>query len=761
MKTIARSLPLLALGTAWFATPTHAAAGTPEARGFSVMTYNVQFRPLIVDFDLCGDDPEPSDICSVGDAGGNAEVYGMSDERRVEAIAERVVAAAPAVVVLQEVFREGAFKDFVEALGIEYPHHAKEPDAYGLFGCDDEVGDDGCEWDSNSSGLMMFSRYAMMPLPGLPSDAHCWQENSEGACEIAAVLFDEAAAADRFAAKTVSYVMLDNTDTGRPLHVFFTHLQSKAGENCVREKQVDQVLEFVAAMTGEDDDVLLLGDLNIKAPLEIPEYSGDPALAIPVGVLANNQPAEEYAERIVGDFAAFGLHDAWVSQSRLDTGFTSDPSENTALRSNGGLAGDLRGRQRIDYALVAPGGAKGAGMCPMHAIVERDRFRTQPGEIDDDQDVLRDLSDHFALTLEIGTEAERCSPALAESLDVGDSSQTPGAIGSPGNVQWYYVKAGGTYSFAPVPAADGDPPLVVTTYAETNLSRPLVAVDGDPSGVSGPKRPVVFDSGEPFFVKVESSDTAWTGAYTLHARPHRGASFDDAIVLDPREVVHSFEMTTQVADPLDRVHFRLQQRALDSGKSQALQFNRLALAPDVLVSVFDEQRQPVADLVGVDGSIEIDPADSPISGGVQDLYFTIDRESCFGSECAEVPFFAWWDTDYRQVDFDELVVLDQATVALLGDDRVVVMMSVDDGDQLEIFADRMDRFASTAINDRRPVGFTDSVKLRVYEVDLGFDDPFSGGSLAVDDVSADEWNIEEFVSTTPDARYELRWRTSP
>lgn len=758
MKTFSGSLPLLALASTWMTEPAVAgAAEAPSSGDFSVMTYNVQFRPKVVDFDLCVDDPEPSDICSVGDAGGNAEIYGISDEARVEEIATRIVDAGPAVVVLQEVFRDSAFEDFVKALEPTYPYHSADPDDYTLFGCDDDVGDDGCEWDSNSSGLMVFSRYAMMPLPALPSDAHCWQFDSTGECEIGAVLFDEAAGADKFAAKTISYVMLDNTDTGRPLHVFFTHLQSKGSEDCIRELQVEQVLDFVAATTGEGDDVLLLGDLNIRAPLEIPEYSGDPALAIPVGVLANDQPAEEYADRIVGDFAAFGLHDAWERHSKLDTGFTSDPSDNTALRTRDQLVGDLRARQRIDYALLTRGGAKDRGLCPMHAIVERDRFRTDG--TDGDFDLLRDLSDHFAVSLRIGVDADRCSPSLAQSVEVAEPSQTPGEITGGGNVQWYYVKAGGTYSFAAVPDGGGEPPMRVTAYVETDLSRPLAIVEGDPESASS-KRPVVIDARAPFFVKVESTDAEWLGSYTFHARPNRGASFSDAIVLDPREVMHSFEMTTQVSDPLDRVHFRLHHRPLDSGKSQALQFNHIALPNDILVSVFDGDEQPIDGLVGIDDSFTLDPSDSPIGGEDQTLYFTIDRESCVGVDCEEVPFFAWWDTDYRQVDFDELQVLDQATPALLGDDRVVVMMSVDGGDEEEIFFGKIDRFGSSHINGRRPVGFTESVRLRVYEHDLGFDDDFSGGWLEVDEVNLGEWNLEDFTSTTPEAFYQLRWRTS-
>lgn len=739
-----------------------AEAGTPEARSFSAMTYNVQFRPKITDVSTCREDPDPALLCRPEDAGGNAEVYGMPDEERVEQIATRILdpETTPDVVVLQEVFVDHAFEVFVDALGGEYPYHSKAPDAYTLFGCDADIGDGGCEWDSNSSGLMVFSRYPMLPLAQLPDDAHCWQYSPDDGCEIGAVLFDEAGGFDRFAAKGVAYVVLDNTDTGRPLHVFFTHLQSSRSESFARMEQIAQLLEFVARMTTEEDDVLLLGDLNIKAPLEIPEFSGDPSQGIPEGVLATGESAEEYAQRIVGDFGGFGLHDAWKRQSRLDTGFTVDPSQNTASRTEGGIAGDLRARQRIDYALLSAGRQKPLGMCPMHAIVERDRFQTQPGDVEGDLDVLRDLADHWALTVEIGVEADRCSPSLAAALEVIGPSETEGTIAAGGNVQWYYVKAGGTYSFAPLPDAGG-PPMRVRAYAETDLSRPLRTVDGEAEGIARKGRPVVFDANEPFFVKVESTDADFVGTYTMHASPNRGASFDDAIVLDALEVVHSFEMTSQVDDPLDRVHFRLHQRALDSGKSQRLAFNHFTDAPDILVSVFDEDRQPIAGLVGSDDSIVIDPSDSPISGDAQDLYFTIDRESCVSPECDDVPFFAWWDTDYRQVDFDELVVLDQATPAWLGDDRVVIMMSVDGGEEREVFRDKVDRFASTYINDSLPVGYTESVRLRIYENDVVLDDAFSGGWLDVDGVATDEWTVEDFISYSPEAHYELRWRTSP
>ncbi len=734
LRNVDRRLSLGLFVAACAAWPAQADAGEALAtRGFEVLTYNVQFRPLITDFDLCWDpDAQENDfICSESDAGGNAEIYGMDDEARVKEISARIVDDDPAVVVLQEVWRDVAFDAFLGQLGEAYPYYSETPDSY-LF-----------DGDPNGSGMMVFSRYAMMPLGPLPDGVLCWQEGP-GGCEIASLEFaDQSLFYEKVTRKSLSYVMLDNPDTGRPLHVFFTHLQSTGAEADIRKSQVGESIEFITSMTGDGDDVMVLGDLNIRAPLAIP--------ADGAGELANGQVAQEYRDRIVEDFGGIGLNDAWARQSPEDPGFTSDPTDNTSMR------GGPRLRQRIDYALVSPGGGKDRGLCPMHAVVERDRFRADVS--DGEFEVLRDLSDHFAVSLRVGVEADRCSPSSAPSLGT-EPAETAGAIPAAGNVEWFRFDTGGTYSMGAVPEVGGSPTLRITAYAATDLSTPLVPIED--AGDGGAKRPLVFDATGPFYVRVESSDPLWLGAYTLHSRAHRGASFDDAIVLGPFEPLTSLEMTPQSSDPLDRVHVRLHQRALDTGRPQRLSFIKLVDAPGMVrTSVFDADRQPIAGLQDLgDLAVTVDPVDSPISGEAQDLFYTIDREACIGAGCEDLPFVTWWDTDYRQIDFEELVVLDQATLPLLGDDRVTVMMTVDGGDELEIFHGKLDRFAATNINARRPVGFVESVNLRVYEGDPLFDDDFSGGALGFEDSLLGERQTEDFWSTTPEAHYQLTWHTS-
>jgi endonuclease/exonuclease/phosphatase family metal-dependent hydrolase len=656
-------------------------AGAASAGPYRLFTYNVQFRPAVT---------------NVAD-NTNEDIYGMPDEDRARRISERIIALGPDVVALQEVFVKEAFEVFVEELRGTYPHHTERDDLW--------------DFETQGSGMLLFSRFPMERLEPLPDGQRCMKTDAGGACLAASLEFREQVTLhERQTRKTIAYVRLANPRTGRPLHVFFTHLQSGRREDKVaaRAAQVAEAGEFIKHWTGDAgaEEVALLGDLNIVAPAP-GEEAGE---------------AEEYDQHVAGTFAGEGLEDAWLAGSPDDAGFTFDGPATTAS--------DSGGQQRIDYVLVrapqTPGG--GPGRCFQHGTVERERFRVD--ELVGGQEVVRDLSDHFAVMQLVGAEAPHCDPRRAVPLGLGEH-QVPGQIAAPGNVQWFLFREGGTYTVKAEAAGSRPSPMRVAAYAATDLSTPLAAVEGSGILEDGRAR-VVFDSRGPFYVKVDATNPSWTGAYTFTAREHRGASFDDAIFLDASEALAQLQMQAGTLSPLDRVHYQIQQRALDSGRPQRLGFVTLGGPAPLRIQAFDAARQPFPGLETPPAAglnrLDVSPPASPISGAAQRLFFTVDRESCPGCPAT---YAVLWESDYRQLDFGELTVVHQTEgFGHLGYDEVRVTLSVDGEPEREVFHGHLDQATATRLNHRRPVGFAREVVVRIVELDgVTADDTFPAARL--------------------------------
>jgi endonuclease/exonuclease/phosphatase family metal-dependent hydrolase len=701
------------------ASEVRAASAPLEVRGltaFKAMTYNTQFRPPIVD------------VLPGGTAGSNLDIYGLDDHDRGKLIAQQIIASGSDVVALQEVFLEDAYDALVETAVSSYPHHTDFDDIFDL--------------NLYGSGMVLFSKLPMRSLgtiDDLQERRRCLRRVGD---ECFAELLEYQAQAqfeEKATRKGMGYARLQNSHTGRDLHVFFTHFESSVAEAETRGLQIAEALPFMQErLAGAGaDDVLLLGDLNIIAPR----------------VDLTEQDTHDYDAHISQDLGSIGLVDTWLAQSPDDNGFSFDAPNNTAATSTS--------RQRIDYQLLRnPEDGKQLRTCAQHAVVERELFRANL--VNDGQQILRDLSDHFAVSLSIGQEASQCDPQRARSMNAL-SAATPQQtlsqqIAHPGNVQWYRFDNPGSYTFRAFRSDLLTSKMRVRAYAATDLSTPLAPIEGSELVAARGGR-VVFASAQPFYVRVDSPDPAWQGAYTFTARQHQGASFDDAIVLDAGQPYVAAQMTSSVTQQLAAVHFRLQQRALASGERQHLTVS-LVTDDALRMTLFDSHRQPLPGLLTAPGQpvLDVSAAGSPISGAAQDLFLVVDRISC--PTCQEAPFTASWRSDYRELALGELVVRHQTEgLGQLEYDEVSVFMSVDGGPEEQVFVGELDLNASTYLDVPAAIGFRESVKLRVVEADvLTPDDTFAPVTFSTQPTAAIA--LFEILADSGPGRYTLAWQVS-
>lgn len=674
---------------------------------FSVLTYNAQFRPGVVDF-------YPGNT-----AGENRDIYGMDDKTRAGVIADKILSSGADVVVLQEIWLDEPYQALVDALAPTYPYYTRF--------------DNNLDEDIFGSGMVLFSRFPMRSLGSEEAFGHrnCLRAEG-GACFARFLEYDaQSQFEERPTRKGLGYALLDNPRTARPMHVFFTHLESTSAERDTRRKQLEQVLPFIEERLSlpVSMDAVMMGDLNIIGP-------------------RFGNVAEEYQEHIVGMLGGLGLRDGWASQSPDDNGFTFDSTRNTAAVDGP--------RQRLDYVLVrtAPEGPR---LCVKHSVVEHARFISD--EVIDGFQVKRNLSDHFAVSAQLTQEASQCDPERAEVLLADPASSEvvlPRELAHVGSAQWYRIDAPGTYSLRAT-RADGAGSLQVTAFAADELSTPMPLLEGSEL-LEGRERSVLL-ADRPFYVRVQEPSGTAGVAYTLRVRRHRGASFADAIALEPDQPFEAVQMTSAVSQPLSRVHFRVRQRALDSGQRQRLTFSLGADTP-LRLTVLDGQLQPLPGLVLVapESSLVVEPETSPISGAEQDLFVTVDRQGC--TTCQEAPFTVSWSSELRQLALGKLTVLHQSDGPLQpGLDEVTVYLSVDGGAEQLVLDAKLDRHAASYLAVPAAIAFRDTVKLRIVEHDPANDDEFS--IVALQAANTDGAALAEFFAEGGLGHYTLGYSITP
>jgi endonuclease/exonuclease/phosphatase family metal-dependent hydrolase len=237
-------------------------------------------------------------------------------EARAETLAARILAADLDVVALQEVFSEAARADLRQALGAAYPWSVDRLGSARLLRAD--------------AGLMLLSRLPFEPLPdSVPGAPAALEARVAGRpTSEAPVRFLEYGACARVdcrVAKGAGYVRL--RVAGRPLHLFFTHMQAPYGSDPpdgeretagVRSRQRRELAAFVRGAVGPErlarENVLLVGDFNVDGSADL---TG--------GLPRRTEILGDERSRMMGELGAVfprGLVDLWRASRPGEAGLT-------------------------------------------------------------------------------------------------------------------------------------------------------------------------------------------------------------------------------------------------------------------------------------------------------------------------------------------------------------------------------------------------------------------------------------------------------
>jgi endonuclease/exonuclease/phosphatase family metal-dependent hydrolase len=661
------------------------------ATSYKVLMYNLQLRP----------------VTSCVTAECDSEIYNMSNETRAGLIASKMLADDPDIIVLNEPFHEGARDVLVEQLSPHYPTMVQKlKENLSL---------------REDAGLMLFAKLSALAV-ATPPGGECFQPGTSGTCLVAFHRYRARAGVDALVQNGIGFIRLQNPATGRPLNVFFTHLQANergltlAESQAVRAAQVEEARVFInqwAPSSVLDQDTLLAGDLNVRGAPDAEEDDPD---------------FQEYRDRIAGDtgFGGLGLEDTHrLAGSPADPMLTFDSVRNSVLRG---------GRARLDYILFRPA-VIGTAACVQQTSLRRGyHVETAPG----DSYIGTDLSDHFALDATIGRASASCTPRSPIEVQAADASFPSTFGGDRDAVHWFHQATGGTYSLSLGGFAGliQDNSIDIKVYRDDDVSEPLTPYLGSThlraqSGAQPPNR-AVFAVDGPFFVRVRAHDPAFSGSYTLVWHRHRGASFDDAIALDPFTTLpQQPQLSDDDPEPLSTVFYSVVQHALDSGARQQLQFATDGHPTAQLrIQLFNAARAPIAGLstgyAATQQALTINPTSSPISGAQQRLFFTVDRVGCSGT-CSSA-YNVSWSTNLRRLDLREIDIEEDADGITDDDDEVVLRVRVDGGAEQsfnlgQVHKASVKRLPATL----RDIGFASQVTVRFTETDQGL-----GGA---DDVS--------------------------
>jgi endonuclease/exonuclease/phosphatase family metal-dependent hydrolase len=404
----------------FLAVPAGVAHAFPDRDTYRVITYNTQLRGGIID----------------------DQAYGIRNDTRATAIADRILAGETGdgpydVVVLNEVFDEMARDILVNKLKRAFPHYVSKLDR-------PLIPDD--------SGLMLFSRYPIEPVPN--SGAECFETDASGNCRVAFHNYDAShGLAEAFAAKGIGFVKINNPRSDQAGHVYFTHMQAEddPDSKAARAAQVAEALTFINSWSGASSgaDVIVAGDLNI-----------------PGGTI-------EHMQLVLGPqgFASLGLFDTWFRHMpATDPGRTFDRDRNNIAGAGGGTGG-----QRLDYVLYRP--SVDGTACVQHLTVER-HFRgtfTKPDPAPMGSKIVTQLSDHFPLAANLGKPQVQCSPVNPVTPTEGATLDPPDGeharfMDWAGGFHWFRYTTPGTYSFS-VQNHNLDN-MVIDVFDATDLPRP-------------------------------------------------------------------------------------------------------------------------------------------------------------------------------------------------------------------------------------------------------------------------------------------------
>jgi hypothetical protein len=544
-------------------------ATTPQAsESLRVMTFNVQFLP-------------PGLTGSGGD-----------DVARPPRIVSRIVAGGYDFFVLNEVFDEDSRDLFVLLLASRYPH-------YVAYIGDDAVG-------SEDSGLMLFSRFPFEPLPvkthrADPGNLVAHNGSVAPWKEVAFIEYEAHSFPDNWAAKGVAFVRIRNPGTGRIYNVAFTHMQASYPENEqallnggppvvpigfgpqmahaewvgpieVRRSQMDDVrriiVETLTPQQLENEDIFVLGDLNIDGDLRDPNLGA-----------ANccKQSLFEYDWHFgtPGRFFTDRVKDTWATeQVPADPGLTNmyhwgppfSPDMGARLDfflRNQPSTPEARRRRLTVQHLTLSHNMRGDG-----PFMESGLGRNGIGLAG-----VNELSDHIGINADINLWSEYSSPLEARS-NPPLNTPLPLTIQHPGSIQWLRFDQPGTYSFGLLPNAGASATFRV--YAPYDMSTPAPNYFEEKTEISvGRGRTIEAAKyhvpDPPFYVRAHYTNRSLTGTFGIAAHLHAGASREDAIVLRANDPIKHVLPATPLNDS-DRTWFELFLDEAASGKPQDLRF---------------------------------------------------------------------------------------------------------------------------------------------------------------------------------------------
>jgi len=528
------------------------------------------------------------------------DVYGLDNEERAELIAEAILNMSPRpdIIAFQEVFDEDGRYGLEQKLKGTYPNYVYKLDA--------------CDLDPEDSGLMLFSRF---PFTELPDDTYeaCsveayikpYGQVEDWDDDVAFIEFDDHSSPDSWANKGVGLVRIQISPPpyGRYATVAFAHTQASYGGDDQpdsrerirnRRDQLDDIREIIQGSLTEAhleyEPVFVMGDLNINGNRHSMDgYWGydskddwDYWKSTDDDWLLRTYEWDYHFNRHVHtSFFSTYLTDSWM----YDTADT-DPGQTTGGDYPLYLDYIPDQGERLDYILhsnnsviasapdIQPGG--GFAGTRMYTI-QHIRRVWEPA-----LGTTHAFSDHLGLMADVNLYSPYCNPLTACVAIPNPDAQVQGTIMHKGSMQWYLVgHEGGSYSIL----TTGD--VTFDVYEAWDLSRPI-QVTGEMTDwgmqYSIPKAP--------FYVRVFAKDPYWTGNYTVHFHHHRGASKDDAILLDPLATYQQtssygygyfYQMPTMYQiNPEDIVWFKIRPEKGDTGSLSAMKgiLDFFDLSPD-------------------------------------------------------------------------------------------------------------------------------------------------------------------------------------
>jgi endonuclease/exonuclease/phosphatase family metal-dependent hydrolase len=411
----------------------------------------------------------------------------LSNARRAEVLAGRILNGDYDLILLTEVFSGRARRVLVEQLAHEYPWNVQ------YIGSKRVLRED--------SGLMLLSR---LPFEALPTSGEYNHRRVAASANgttndwphVWFVEYDDCCSSDCLAGKGAGYVRV--LCDGRPINVFFTHMQAKydyhrpakqARTREVRRLQLQQLAGLVSEVLGANgrarENAIVLGDFNVDGVRSTeggslqPGADGDEWLSMLEHL--NGLFPEELADvwdRHVPDSDPGHTFSAWDPHARRDYVFLSviDPASPLAVH-HAALAYNLAGSN---------------------------------GRVD------RTMSDHLGINVDLNLHQAGCHPR--DAYPVGELTEAvtiDGRIRHPGGLQWHRAEVRGTFEVV-LRFPRANPAAALEMYDAGDISRPLLPTTTN-GGVDVDSRR--YELAGEAFIRVGKPKSDVSGEYSLSVAP--------------------------------------------------------------------------------------------------------------------------------------------------------------------------------------------------------------------------------------------------